>query len=222
MRIFSKFAIPGPVRAATHALGLTQIIGWGTTMYAPAILATPIVADTGWGRTEVFAAFSASLVIGALAARPAGKLIDRHGGRAFCRRFLARGALSLAFWTLLRCRRIRILAVSLCARLPQLGSRHRPFDRRSSNRRTLLVRGRPVRRCATSAVQRFRASGPFRWLRSIRRAVPRLPLSVTDNAQRRKSPCYHLAGARNVIDRGLYQNGNDFWHHPPWKPSPKR
>ncbi len=82
MRIFSKFAIPGPVRAATHALGLTQIIGWGTTMYAPAILATPIVADTGWGRTEVFAAFSASLVIGALAARPAGKLIDRHGGRA--------------------------------------------------------------------------------------------------------------------------------------------
>jgi len=82
VRIFSKFAIPGPVRAATHALGLTQIIGWGTTMYAPAILATPIVADTGWGRTEVFAAFSASLVIGALVARPAGKLIDRTGGRA--------------------------------------------------------------------------------------------------------------------------------------------
>ncbi len=82
MRLFSKFSIPGPLRGATHALGVTQIVGWGTTMYAPAILATPVVADTGWARTEVFAAFSASLVLGALAARPAGRLIDRRGGRA--------------------------------------------------------------------------------------------------------------------------------------------
>ncbi|MEK7246480.1 MAG: MFS transporter [Pseudomonadota bacterium] len=82
MRILSKFSIPQHLRASTHALGATQIIGWGTTMYAPAILATPIVADTGWARTDVFAAFSASLVIGALLARPAGRLIDRHGGRA--------------------------------------------------------------------------------------------------------------------------------------------
>jgi MFS family permease len=81
MRILAKFSIPGPLRAATHALGATQIVGWGTTMYAPAILASPIVADTGWARTDVFAAFSASLVIGALAARPAGRLIDRQGGR---------------------------------------------------------------------------------------------------------------------------------------------
>jgi MFS family permease len=82
MQVFSKFSIPVPLRGATHALGVTQIIGWGTTMYAPAILATPIVAGTGWSRTEVFAAFSASLVLGALAARPAGHLIDRQGGRA--------------------------------------------------------------------------------------------------------------------------------------------
>ena len=80
--ILSKFSIPRHVRAPTHALGITQIIGWGTTMYAPAILASPIVADTGWARTDVFAAFSASLVIGAAVARPAGRLIDRHGGRA--------------------------------------------------------------------------------------------------------------------------------------------
>lgn len=82
MQIYSKFSIPPSLRAATHALGVTQIVGWGTTMYAPAILATPIVADTGWARTEVFAAFSASLVLGALIARPAGRMIDRRGGRA--------------------------------------------------------------------------------------------------------------------------------------------
>ena len=82
MRILTKFSIPFPLRAPTHALGATQIIGWGTTMYAPAILASPIVADTGWARTDVFAAFSASLVISALLARPAGRLIDRQGGRA--------------------------------------------------------------------------------------------------------------------------------------------
>ena len=82
MQVFSKFSIPPHLRAATHALGATQLIGWGTTMYAPAILAAPIVADTGWARTDVFAAFSASLLIGALIARPIGRLIDRQGGRA--------------------------------------------------------------------------------------------------------------------------------------------
>ena len=80
-RFLSKFSIPPPLRAATHALGATQLIGWGTTMYAPAILAAPIVADTDWARTDVFAAFSASLLIGALIARPIGRLIDRQGGR---------------------------------------------------------------------------------------------------------------------------------------------
>lgn len=79
--LLSRLALSARVRTATHVLGLTQIIGWGTTMYVPAILARPIVDDTGWSRTAVFAAFSCSLIIGAVAARPVGRIIDASGGR---------------------------------------------------------------------------------------------------------------------------------------------
>lgn len=76
-----RFTLPARLRAATHALGATQIISWGTTIYAPAVLATPIVADTGWSRSAVFAAFSLSLLVGAATVRPVGRLIDSYGGR---------------------------------------------------------------------------------------------------------------------------------------------
>ena len=76
---------PSPVarqlRLAIHSLGLTQIVGWGTTFYAAAVLAGPVIAETHWTRTEVFGAFSLSLVLGALLAGPAGRAIDRFGGR---------------------------------------------------------------------------------------------------------------------------------------------
>lgn len=76
-----RFSLPARLRAATHALGATQIIGWGTTIYAPAVLASPIVADTGWSRSAVFAAFSVSPLVGAALVRPVGRLIDAYGGR---------------------------------------------------------------------------------------------------------------------------------------------
>lgn len=76
-----RFALPARLRAATHALGVAQIIGWGTTIYAPAVLAQPIVTATGWSRSAVFAAFSLSLLVGAATVRPVGRLIDSFGGR---------------------------------------------------------------------------------------------------------------------------------------------
>ena len=30
------------------ALGIAQILAWGSSFYFPAVLAEPIVADTGW------------------------------------------------------------------------------------------------------------------------------------------------------------------------------
>lgn len=68
-------------RRAVSALGVTQIVSWGTTFYAPTVLSTPITADTGWSKTAVFGAFSAALILGALLAQPVGRLIDRFGGR---------------------------------------------------------------------------------------------------------------------------------------------
>ena len=43
-------------RRAVGALGVTQIVSWGTTFYAPTVLSTPITADTGWSKTAVFGA----------------------------------------------------------------------------------------------------------------------------------------------------------------------
>ena len=70
--------LPG---GAVTALGLTQLIGWGTTFYIPAVLAHVIAADAGWSLTEVFAAFSWSLLVGGLTSKRIGRSIDRLGAR---------------------------------------------------------------------------------------------------------------------------------------------
>jgi hypothetical protein len=62
-------------------LGVTQIIGWGTTYYALGALSQDIAASTGWSKTLIFGAFSAALLISGLVSRRAGRWIDLYGGR---------------------------------------------------------------------------------------------------------------------------------------------
>jgi hypothetical protein len=61
------------------ALGLTQIIGYGTLYYSFSILAPAMARDFGWPTEWVFGALSGALLIGGLAAPWAGRWIDRHG-----------------------------------------------------------------------------------------------------------------------------------------------
>lgn len=63
------------------ALGIAQIIGWGSLYYSLAVLAAPIRADLGFSEFIIFAAFSLGLLISGTAAPYAGRWIDRHGGR---------------------------------------------------------------------------------------------------------------------------------------------
>jgi MFS family permease len=70
-----------PLRALL-ILGVTQIVGWGTTYYTPTVIAPATMAETGWSKTFVYMAFSWSLLLGAVLASPAGRLVDRIGGRA--------------------------------------------------------------------------------------------------------------------------------------------
>jgi predicted MFS family arabinose efflux permease len=70
-----------PVVRAVVALGITQIIGWGTTVYALGVLAKPIVAETGWRFDLVVGGFTSGLLASALVSTTAGRLIDRRGGR---------------------------------------------------------------------------------------------------------------------------------------------
>jgi MFS family permease len=61
------------------ALGLTQIIGYGTLYYSFSILAPGMAADLGISIAQVFAVFSASLFVGGLSASYIGRQMDRIG-----------------------------------------------------------------------------------------------------------------------------------------------
>ncbi|NMN72620.1 Sugar phosphate permease [Rhizobium sp. 57MFTsu3.2] len=64
------------------ALGLTQIIGYGTLYYSFSILAPGMADDLGLTLAEVFGVFSVSLFIGGLSATYIGKQMDRIGAAA--------------------------------------------------------------------------------------------------------------------------------------------
>ena len=70
-----------PTGTAIFALGITQIIAWGTTLYALGVLGGPIAADTGWSRSLVFAGLTVGLLTSGIFSTTIGKAIDRHGGR---------------------------------------------------------------------------------------------------------------------------------------------
>ncbi|MGA7488465.1 MAG: MFS transporter [Xanthobacteraceae bacterium] len=63
------------------ALGVAQILGWGSSFYFPAVLAEPIVAETGWSLGWVIGGVSVGLLVAGLIAPRVGTIIDRKGGR---------------------------------------------------------------------------------------------------------------------------------------------
>src|SRR5215210_4857740 len=63
------------------ALGFTQIVGYGSSYYLPAVLAGPISRDTGWSLPWVVGGLSIGLLAGGLAAPAIGRAVDRYGGR---------------------------------------------------------------------------------------------------------------------------------------------
>jgi MFS family permease len=73
-------AVPSP-KIIIPALGVTQILAWGSTYYLPTVLAKPIAADTGWSLTWVVAGLSLGLLIAGLTAPFVGRKIHDLGGR---------------------------------------------------------------------------------------------------------------------------------------------
>ncbi len=61
------------------ALGVSQIVGYGTLYYAFPVLAPHVAREFGVGQPLLYAVFSAGLLVGGLAAPAAGRLMDRHG-----------------------------------------------------------------------------------------------------------------------------------------------
>ncbi len=70
-------------RAATIGkLGAAVTIAYASTYYLPAIVAPAMARSLGVSAPTVFLAFSAALLLSAFLGPLAGRLVDRHGGRA--------------------------------------------------------------------------------------------------------------------------------------------
>jgi MFS family permease len=86
-------------RIVVSALGITQILAWGSSYYLLAVLAKPIADDTGWPLSWVVGSLSLGLLMAALISPSVGHAIERRGGRsvlAVSAILLAAGSIGLA------------------------------------------------------------------------------------------------------------------------------
>jgi hypothetical protein len=91
---------PSPRRwPVISALGVVQILAWGSSYYLLAVLAAPIARDTGWPLTWIVFGLSVGLFVAGMVSPRVGEAIRRHGGRpilALSALLLAAGLLTLA------------------------------------------------------------------------------------------------------------------------------
>ncbi|GJE17211.1 MFS transporter [Methylobacterium sp. Leaf102] len=72
-----------PVRRwpVISALGVVQILTWGSSFYLLSVLATPMSKDTGWPLGWVIGGLSLGLLVAGLVSPRVGAFIGEHGGR---------------------------------------------------------------------------------------------------------------------------------------------
>ncbi|KQO65789.1 MFS transporter [Methylobacterium sp. Leaf87] len=73
----------GPMRRwpVISALGIVQILTWGSSFYLLSVLAAPMTQDTGWPLGWVIGGLSLGLLVAGLVSPRVGILIGEHGGR---------------------------------------------------------------------------------------------------------------------------------------------
>ncbi|MBS0519720.1 MAG: MFS transporter [Proteobacteria bacterium] len=81
IRALGGATIFAPVGRATLGLGITQIIGWGTTFLLPSVLGRHIQDELHVPSELVFAGITVMFAVGALLAPRIGRLMDRTGPR---------------------------------------------------------------------------------------------------------------------------------------------
>ncbi|MDB5315648.1 MAG: transporter [Rhodospirillales bacterium] len=74
-------AMSRPRWIVVSAIGIAQILAWGSSYYLLSLLAGPIAADTGWSLFWVFGALSVGLLVSGLVSPRIGHIIERRGGR---------------------------------------------------------------------------------------------------------------------------------------------
>ncbi len=77
----SRIATPPSPRIVVSALGVAQILAWGSSYYLPAVLAAPIAAETGWPLAWVIGGLSLGLLVAGIISPMVGRRIHAQGGR---------------------------------------------------------------------------------------------------------------------------------------------
>ena len=80
-------------------IAIGQLIGWGTLFSAFPLFGAPIAAELGWTSSEFNAGLTLALLVSGLAAVPAGRWVDRRGGRWLLALGGWGGAVLLAAWS---------------------------------------------------------------------------------------------------------------------------
>jgi predicted MFS family arabinose efflux permease len=81
-----------PTLTVSVLLAIAQIVVWGGSFFLMAVLAAPVVKDTGWSQQWVYGSLSLGILISGLLAPKVGREIARIGGRMI----LASGGLVIA------------------------------------------------------------------------------------------------------------------------------
>lgn len=72
---------PSAPFAMVAALGVVQMLMWGSTFYLLAVLAPAILAETGWPLRWIIGGVTLGLLVAGLISPLVGRVIDRRGGR---------------------------------------------------------------------------------------------------------------------------------------------
>lgn len=72
-------SLKGRLRAVP-ILGLIQILGWGSTYYAPALVAPQIAAEKGWSLTFSISGLTIGMAVGGLCSPLSTRLVQKWGG----------------------------------------------------------------------------------------------------------------------------------------------
>ncbi|WP_210252934.1 MFS transporter [Rhizobium dioscoreae] len=84
-----------PIVRAVTALSLTQLIGWGSTFYLPAVIGPAIARELDIGLPMVMAGPTIMLIVMAMVSWPLSSIIERHGARPIMAFGSAMGAIGL-------------------------------------------------------------------------------------------------------------------------------
>lgn len=86
-------------RGFVAALGLGQLVSWGTLYYSFPLIAEAMVNELGWSRADIYGAASLGLLAAAAAAYPVGVMIDRGQGRKLMVGASVAASLALVAWS---------------------------------------------------------------------------------------------------------------------------